>query len=775
MVARPTRYTRFSLCLLLVSLFGETASAQVPPWKRRGRKRTVYIDSSPQQAAVYIEQESYGIACYTPCKIRLPYKRNFTVFLVRPGFQKYKGSIYVGRRRRDRKYFFVLKREIQPGVIDVRADPSNTALGARIKVDGAVLGTVPSRIKVKPGRHELEIDKPGFKPWRQWVDVAERQVFTVVVTLEPKEKPTGSILVTSNPAGADVYVDGKRVDTTPCVVQKLAPGAHTVEIRQKGRPVWKQIVEVRANAQVKVTADLGPKTPPGGLTGALRILSNVPKAEVYVDGDFKGHAPVTVDRLVPGDHLVEVKAKGYKPREARVKVIAQQQTLVKLDLEPKPEEKPVGRISVLSDVPGASVFVDGAPVGKVPLKKYEVEPGKHIVIVRKPGYRDYKVTIQVSKGQLATVTAQLKAVGVIKVVTPKPGAEVYIDSVKVGTTPLEGHELEAGEYTLEVRMPGGEYEPYRTTFAIKGGERKTFPVELVPVRRGPTPEQVAAMKKGLSSFSARTVPPRSFTADVSVGFPYILAGQLTVGAWRHGMFGVDAGLSFRSLFLFMNEFALHARGQLFARGPFSLGLFTELGAGVGLDQRNSFFFNIGPIFTLSFRNVVTASIALWFNVYSDRICHESPADPERGETEPGICKYTEGWPSDPNAAGGWDPDRQNSGRRDPPYEMVNGEKVYLQPKIFQDHKLRERFTGWKFYITFTVETAITKFLSVYVKLDFVPAQNEQQRALYMEFYTASDEKYHPATANKKPYIETSGVLPEVDWGFYGQAGVTFKF
>ncbi len=770
--------SRVALATLSALLFfSSVGAAQVAPWKRRGRKRRVYFDSAPQQAAVYIEKESYGIACYTPCSVRLPYKQTFSVVLKKPGFQDYKGSILVARRRRDRKYMFVLKRQIQPGIIDVRSDTAGTAVSGRIVVDGLELGTVPSRVTVKPGRHSLEIRRKGYKPWRQWVDLAERQVFTVVVTLEPASKPTGAILITSDPVGAVVFVDGKRTDTTPCVVQKLLPGAHTVEVRMEGKPVWKQIVEVKAGLQVKVMAKLDREpSRPTAQTGAVRVLSNVPKADVYVDGDFKGQAPVTAMGLIPGDHLVEVRAKGYKPAETRIKIVARQQTLVKLDLEAKPQEKPMGVIRVVSEVPGADVYVDGELVGKAPIKERRLDVGRHIIIVRKQGYRDYKLTLDLKKNDTKVVTAELKAVGTIKVVTAQPGAEVYIDSAKVGTTPIEAHELEAGEYTMEVRMPGGRFEPYRTTFSIKGGERKSFPVELQPVRVGPTPEEMAFVTKGLSSFGARTVPPKKFTTDVSFGFPYILSANLTVGAWKHEMFGVDAGISFRTLFLYMNEFSVHARGQLFAKGPFSLGLFTELGAGIGLDRRNSFFWNIGPMFTLSFKNVVTASLALWFNVYSDRICRSSRADPDAGETEPDICAMTEGWPTDPDAVGGRDT-ANNDGTRNAPYQVVNDggqtKRVYLQPKRFGKHSLRDRFNGWKFVMSFIVEVAIIRNLNVFVKMDLVPAQDAQQRALFMEYYTASDYSYHNDPV--KPRVDTKGVLTEVDWGFYSQAGVSFKF
>ena len=170
---------------------------------------------------------------------------------------------------------------------------------------------------------------------------------------------------------------------------------------------------------------------------------------------------------------------------------------------------------------------------------------------------------------------------------------------------------------------------------------------------------------------------------------------------------------------------------------------------------------------------------LFRSVYSDRICRTSPADSDAGETEPDLCEMTEGWP-DHGATGARDPsDPDNTYQRDAPYEVVgtgaDQRKVYLNPKPFHKHSLRKRFNGWKFYISFIVETALNRYINVFLKIDFVPAQEQQQRALFMEHFTATSYKYEEGTATSDPKVTTKGVLTEVDWGIYGQAGVSFKF
>src|SRR5439155_12997038 len=52
---------------------------------------------------------------------------------------------------------------------------------------------------------------------------------------EPTAPPTGTLVVTTNPAGAEAFVDGVRRGNTPLTIALLA-GAHQVELRGHGEP-----------------------------------------------------------------------------------------------------------------------------------------------------------------------------------------------------------------------------------------------------------------------------------------------------------------------------------------------------------------------------------------------------------------------------------------------------------------------------------------------------------------------------------------------------------
>jgi len=68
--------------------------------------------------------------------------------------------------------------------------------------------------------------------------------------------------------------------------------------------------------------------------GEVAISSNVPDAEVSVDGKFVGNAPIASLKLAPGAHLFEVVAKGYAGWKRELTVVQGSATRVVADLQP---------------------------------------------------------------------------------------------------------------------------------------------------------------------------------------------------------------------------------------------------------------------------------------------------------------------------------------------------------------------------------------------------------------------------------------------------------
>lgn len=69
------------------------------------------------------------------------------------------------------------------------------------------------------------------------------------------EPAKGAVNVSSNPAGADVLVDGDFVGNAPAAL-KLSPGKHAVTVKMSGYKDWTKDITVQSGSDVQLTANL---------------------------------------------------------------------------------------------------------------------------------------------------------------------------------------------------------------------------------------------------------------------------------------------------------------------------------------------------------------------------------------------------------------------------------------------------------------------------------------------------------------------------------------
>jgi serine protease Do len=71
----------------------------------------------------------------------------------------------------------------------------------------------------------------------------------------PAQAGTGSVAITSDLAGADIYVDGKFVGQTPSTIP-LSSGSHRIEVKSEGKQDWSRDLEVLKDSQLTLRAAL---------------------------------------------------------------------------------------------------------------------------------------------------------------------------------------------------------------------------------------------------------------------------------------------------------------------------------------------------------------------------------------------------------------------------------------------------------------------------------------------------------------------------------------
>lgn len=73
-----------------------------------------------------------------------------------------------------------------------------------------------------------------------------------------KEYATGTVSVTSNPTGAEVYLDHEYHGTTPTSIIAVPAGSHIVEVREHGYDTWSAPVTVSGGIPANISANLVP-------------------------------------------------------------------------------------------------------------------------------------------------------------------------------------------------------------------------------------------------------------------------------------------------------------------------------------------------------------------------------------------------------------------------------------------------------------------------------------------------------------------------------------
>jgi len=129
----------------------------------------------------------------------------------------------------------------------------------------------------------------------------------------PAQLPAhGGAFVTTLPLGADVWVDGAFVGSTPAFVDLLSAGKHTIVVTRTGWAAQSATVEVGIGQVVPVSLVLLRSTTGSAAThgyGALDVRGSPAGAAVYVDGKKVGVIPAKADKVAAGYHIVSVVGK----------------------------------------------------------------------------------------------------------------------------------------------------------------------------------------------------------------------------------------------------------------------------------------------------------------------------------------------------------------------------------------------------------------------------------------------------------------------------------
>ncbi len=243
--------------------------------------------------------------------------------------------------------------------------------GATIHVDGDSVGTTPEwQGAVTEGERWVRIVTPAGMvltdtlvlvragtqtaldvrpPGRRAEAMASGELPARIEPAAEATQTTGSVRVTSAPAGATVRIDGRSVGRTPLRMGNLQPGSHGVVVERRGYEPTALQVEVAAGADSEVAVSLRPAPPataqpsparpapdvsaPAAATGIVEVLVR-PWGRIVIDGVPRTQESDVLYRtsLPVGEHRIEALHPTLGSKTLTVRVTGSGRVRVEFDL-----------------------------------------------------------------------------------------------------------------------------------------------------------------------------------------------------------------------------------------------------------------------------------------------------------------------------------------------------------------------------------------------------------------------------------------------------------
>ncbi len=538
----------------------------------------------------------------------------------------------------------------------------------------SALGLTPlQRTRLPRGLITLRFRLDGYKDLVETVQI-ERRTLSFVFNLVREVKPSVLDFISDKEfEGAAVTVDGAKQGLLPTSVS-TPPGRHQIVITKDGYETWERWIDTTEGQSVAFEVVMKASAKSKGSILATSLPSG---AEIRVNGVPKGATPTVVEGIEPGDQLVELFLDGYATWQQVVTVAAGARAVIDAHLETAGGGK--GTLRVVTDVDGATVWIDGEEAGPAPVTKADLQAGSHLVEARAEGYAKASAEAEVRRGETAVVRLSLadatrEARGTVRVVASVKDAMASIDGGAPAPVPLIRDDVSAGTHFVIVTAPG--YADWKKTVSVTPGgivevvadmgtaghlevsTKGSAPAEVFLDGKllGPAPlkvdvatgtyrltvkradgkleehdiaigtgsavkinakfdEQRTRVRHRAMPWSAQAIDKGYGTVDVALSWPYLVVARVNGGIWRN----MDIGVSFRSALDTINEVELRAKYQIARSRAFAFGAEAALVFGFGSDSRNTIGTRITTLSSILIGEKIAATARVGVRVSSDRL------------------------------------------------------------------------------------------------------------------------------------------------------------
>lgn len=378
-------------CLIAVVAMALSSFAEEPVQPR------VSVSSEPSGATVLVDGEARGTAPTVLFDVA-PGRHRLTCRLA--GYEDWDGYFDTAEGP------FVEKSAVLSevkGLLLLKTDPP----GCDVQIDGLSVGQTPRLVTDLSVRdqHVVKFRKAGYQDQTISVKFNGREP---QVREESMVLSSGTIIVTSEPSGAEVTVNGIVRGKTPLTVREVPRGRATVKFRLEGYGAEERELSINPGDVQNLPIVLQ------GLPGTLHLASVPDGARFYVNGEARGKGPISLPGLKPGDYLVRAELDGYATVSKTVTLANGASASEEFRLS-----NVMGRLEVRTSPVGAQVMLDGHVVGTTKsadpsatvsdvLAIENVMEGEHTLVTRLDGYRERTRHPKIRSGKTSQANVRLE-------------------------------------------------------------------------------------------------------------------------------------------------------------------------------------------------------------------------------------------------------------------------------------------------------------------------------------------------------------------------------
>ena len=216
---------------------------------------TLALESTPEAAEIEIDGQTYGLTPFNDFLEQGQHK----IRLTKNGYKPYEKIVTVNR---DETTEVNAQMEMLPGSLSIDSEPT----GAALFINGIDYGLTPyKRDVIDAGDYTIRLSKDGYDTLEQTVTVHPGEPMDRTFTLDSN---LGTIILSVNPPGVNVYLDGKFVCRTEAegksrdiskrvTIRNLSSGEHTVTVSNKhAKPDVKDVTVTVGKGKVAQVSEI---------------------------------------------------------------------------------------------------------------------------------------------------------------------------------------------------------------------------------------------------------------------------------------------------------------------------------------------------------------------------------------------------------------------------------------------------------------------------------------------------------------------------------------